>query len=106
MSLLLVYVTHSDERAAQRMCSILIEEQLIACANLFPITSMYRWDSQMTRDSEIVSLLKTDQQRADELETRIKQLHDYDKPCIIRMQVSANTEYENWVEDQCRGGAV
>ena len=101
MALVMLYVTHADKVSAEAMCSTLLKERLIACANLFDIDSMYRWNGELTSDAEVVSLLKTEQRIAEELEARIKELHSYDTPCIIRMPVSVNSEYERWVEEQC-----
>ena len=103
MALVMLYVTHADMESAEAMCSILLEERLIACANLFDIDSMYRWNGELANESEVVSLLKTEQRMADELEARIEKLHPYDTPCIIRIPVNANPGYERWVEEQCGG---
>jgi len=36
---ILVYITHETENAAKKISDYLLNKKLIACANIFPITS-------------------------------------------------------------------
>ena len=47
-----VYTTHPDLKTAKRISSVLLKKRLIACANFFPITSMYWWEGKIQNDSE------------------------------------------------------
>ena len=59
MPFLLVYVTHPSKPEALRMTADLLNSHLIACANFFPIESMYWWDGRLSSTSEIVTIYKT-----------------------------------------------
>lgn len=97
MSFMMIYVTHPNEECAKRISDSLIEEKLIACANILPIKSCYWWQGKIEKDDEIVTILKSDPEHWGLLKSRIKELHPYDVPCIIYWEVEANEEYEDWV---------
>ena len=46
MSQIMVYVTHKNIEDAKELCKILIDCKLIACANLYPIESLYKWKDE------------------------------------------------------------
>ena len=98
--MILIYTTHSDEAAAKACCDALLKERLIACANIFPIISMYWWEGTITGEGEVVALMKTSAACWDALERKILEIHPYKTPCIIRMEASANQDYEAWIADQ------
>ncbi|MGB9613556.1 MAG: divalent-cation tolerance protein CutA, partial [Candidatus Margulisiibacteriota bacterium] len=52
MKFSVVYITASSSKEAQKIAEILIEEKLVACANIFPIKSIYRWKGKLCREKE------------------------------------------------------
>ncbi len=101
----LLYVTHPDEETARRLSRLLIEEKLIACANLFPIQSAYWWSGEVQAEGEWVSLLKTTLEMHPLVEQRLLKLHPYDIPCIIKVDVEANESYERWIRESVKPGS-
>jgi len=77
------YVTAPPEDATD-IAERLVEERLAACVNRVPCSSVYRWEGEVHRDSEVVLLAKTTADAYDRLEARIEELHPYDVPCIER----------------------
>ena len=58
--MLLVYTTFANEEDAARVVRALIEERLIACANLIPAArSLYRWQGAIKDEREVMALMKT-----------------------------------------------
>lgn len=100
MPFLVFYVTHPDEATARQIATRLLDERLIACANIFPIQSMYRWEGAIQQENEWVSILKTSLALEKDLEAALIHLHPYQTPCILRYEVRANETYEQWVEDE------
>ena len=98
MSFIVVYVTHSDAESASAIVESLLHEKLIACANIFPITSHYWWKATLQNENEVVTLLKTEKGHWKRLKKRITELHPYDVPCIMKWKAKANIEYEQWIE--------
>lgn len=97
MAFTLFYTTHPDKETAQKISQVLTEEKWIACANLFPMQSAYWWQGQVEQENEWVALLKTRTAYGAQLEKRILELHPYEVPCIIQMEVKANAAYEEWI---------
>ncbi|MDO8365700.1 MAG: divalent-cation tolerance protein CutA [Saprospiraceae bacterium] len=101
MPFLVFYVTYPDEAAARRISESLVEQRLAACANIFPIQSVYWWEGAVQQEGEWVSILKTRLGLEDELEKAIETLHPYAAPCIMRFEARANAAYEAWIEACC-----
>ena len=84
----LIYTTWPDEAAALAAAAVLLNERLIACANLLgPIVSVYRWEGAVQEGREVAVLFKTAGIRAQAAADRIASLHPYDVPAIIRLAV-------------------
>lgn len=97
MSFALLYITHAGEDEARRICNVLLEQRLVACANLFPISSAYWWQGSITKDEEWVSLVKTSLSKVAAVEAAVEKLHPYQTPCIMQWTVKANAAYEAWI---------
>ena len=100
MGIGLLYVTHANEADAELLCESLLSEKLISCANFFQIKSMYNWEKNIIKENETVSLMKFDKTKIEEVEKRIKELHSYEVPCIMRIPANANIEFEKWINSQ------
>ena len=94
---LVIYVTYPSEEEATSICENLLEQGLIACANIYPVQSMYRWEGKINKDKEWVSILKSTNQNWTRLQQSITQLHSYETPCITKWAASANEEYTKWI---------
>ncbi|BAQ62723.1 periplasmic divalent cation tolerance protein cutA [Geminocystis sp. NIES-3708] len=95
-----ILVTIGNKKEAMKMAKKLIEENLAACVNCLPITSVYRWQEKICQDSEWQLIIKTDLQLFCTLENRIKELHSYEVPEIIAIPIiKASQPYLNWIEE-------
>ncbi|MCB0525509.1 MAG: divalent-cation tolerance protein CutA [Lewinellaceae bacterium] len=94
---LVFYVTFPNESAARQISDQLIELKLIACANIFPIQSVYWWENEIVSEGEWVAILKTRLLLEAQVEKKIEELHSYEVPCILRYQVRANKAYCQWI---------
>jgi periplasmic divalent cation tolerance protein len=97
MPFLMCYVTFPDLETARLVVRQLLDARLVACANLFPVESLYRWEGCIQQETECAAWLKTSMDRMAEVEAAIRRLHPYEVPCIVRREVSANADYEAWV---------
>lgn len=99
-SLTLIYVTTPDETTAKTIARTLLQEKLIACANILPhMTSLYHWDNAIQCNSECVLLLKTCNIPFQTLEKRITELHPYDIPCIFSINTKNTSQpYLSWLQ--------
>lgn len=96
--LTLVYTTFQTRTQAQSVIETLLNEALIACANMFEITSLYKWEGEIKNVPEIGCIIKTSQEKSKTLEKRLEALHPYETPCIIFLGVeSASSPFTTWV---------
>ena len=97
MSFIIVYITHSSEENAQKIADQLLQKKLVACANIFPIKSMYWWNETIENENEYVSIVKTIPENWGILQKEITAIHPYEVPCIMKIVAEANEEYEKWI---------
>ncbi len=100
MAFIAVYITHESQSAAQKVVDDLLSKKIVACANLFPMSSAYWWQGSIAHEKEWVSIVKTIPENWAWLERTIERIHPYDVPCIMKMEVSANQAYENWIKEE------
>ncbi|MDA2936115.1 divalent-cation tolerance protein CutA [Patescibacteria group bacterium AH-259-L05] len=98
MGFIIIYITHKDEKEAKHVANHLLDKKLIACANIFPIKSLYWWKGKIQKDNEVVSLVKTQKENWNKVKSEVKKIHPYDVPCIMKLDVSANKDYEDWIK--------
>ncbi len=100
-NLRLVYVTTGSREEARKIGTVLVEEKLAACANILDgMESIYRWKNALETDKESVLLLKTTYSNVAKCTRRIKELHSYDVPCVISLNLAeqeGNPDYLNWI---------
>jgi periplasmic divalent cation tolerance protein len=97
-----IYVTNPSKEEAERIAKHLLEKRLIACANIFPIDSMYWWEGRIAHEKEHVFIAKTLVGKADAVESEIKKMHSYKVPCIARIPVKTNADYFTWLRDEVK----
>ena len=96
-------VTTGSRSEAEAIAQILVAEYLAACVNLLPVTSVYRWEGAVHQDEEWQLIIKTQCDRFEALERRIRELHSYEVPEIILLPlVNGSTPYLNWIAEQTR----
>jgi periplasmic divalent cation tolerance protein len=93
----LVYVICKERREARAIAKSLIERKLIACANMFPIESMYRWEGKMEESKEIVLIAKTKEKNYETIKKEVSKVHSYQTPCIMKIDADANEPYYKWL---------
>jgi periplasmic divalent cation tolerance protein len=97
--------TAPDAEQAARIGRALVEERLIACANLVPgLTSIYRWQGEVQQEGEVLMVMKTRRALVERLKARLPQLHPYEVPELIVTPVMEGLEaYCRWVRDETDG---
>jgi periplasmic divalent cation tolerance protein len=99
MKLNIIYITAKDKAEAKMISKTLLEEKLIACANIVDnVDSMYWWEGKIEEATEALVIAKTKEPLVAELIHRVKQLHSYECPCVVALPLSdANKAYFNWI---------
>ncbi|MEL6496511.1 MAG: divalent-cation tolerance protein CutA [Cyanobacteria bacterium J06623_7] len=93
-----ILVTVASQARAQEMAIALVQAKLAACVNLFPIESIYLWQSEINQDREYQLIIKTDLSKFEALTAKITALHSYKVPEIIALPIVAGSSaYLNWL---------
>lgn len=95
----MIYITSSSAEEAEKLAKILVQERLLACANVFPkIRSFYWWEGNVQDENEAVLIGKTTEGQVENLTERVRVLHSYTCPCVVSLPIdSGNPAFLAWV---------
>lgn len=95
----IVLVTTPSMEVAQPLARTLLEEHLCACVNLIPqILSLYHWEGEIQQDQEVLMVIKTETAKYAALQQRILELHPYDTPEVVALDIAQGSEkYLAWI---------
>lgn len=89
MSAIFVYITCEDAKEAGRIAEALLEEKLIACANVFqPHQAIYHWQGKIQSEPETAMIVKTRHDLFEKVCSTVKNNHSYDVPCVVALPVT------------------
>lgn len=96
----LLYITFAKKEEAEKLAETLLEEGLIACANIIVgSTSIYKWQGEVKSEQEVIMFAKAPDKSLEKAIIRARELHPYELPCILALPVSAGLpEFMAWVE--------
>jgi len=94
-----VFLTAPNGEEATRLADLLVGSQLAACVQILPeMESVFRWQGQVTRESEILLIVKTTAEKFADLEREVRALHSYDVPEIVAVPIVAGSNaYLDWL---------
>ncbi len=95
----LVMCSFPDIEKARQIGTHVIKKQLAACVNLIPeIESIYSWKGKIEVGKEVLCFFKTTNHNYPKLETEIIDLHPYENPEILLINISdGSKDYLDWV---------
>jgi periplasmic divalent cation tolerance protein len=99
---LVVLVTCSSAKEAERIARSLVHKRLAACSNILrsPVRSIYRWEEKIESAREVLLIIKTSRRRFPALQATIKRLHSYEVPEIIALPIAAGFQsYLSWLAE-------
>ncbi len=101
---IVVLVTCGSEEEALKIANSLVETNLAACANLVaPIRSIYRWEGKIWDEKEWLLIIKTQRDRFEALEKKVKSLHSYSVPEIVSLSITeGSSAYLNWLVEMTK----
>ena len=99
--MLIVLTTTPDEREANDLARRIVEGKLAACVQILPkMTSVYFWEGKIQTEPEHLLLIKTLEEKFDELSSFIRENHSYDLPEVVAIEAEKVTEdYLKWVAE-------
>jgi periplasmic divalent cation tolerance protein len=104
LALSLLYTTLATAADAEAIAATLLQEKLIACANIVPgVCSLYHWEGNLEKNEEVILLLKTPAKMVKVVEARLAALHPYDCPAILTFAADRTTKlFAEWAALQIR----
>ena len=103
-NVILILITVPDEKTADSIATMLVDEKLAACVNVVPgLTSYYHWQDRLNKDSEFLLLVKTSPNLFEIIRETVLKLHPYDLPEIIALDISTGfQDYIDWIISQTK----
>ena len=100
MSYNIVLMTASTKEEAVRIVRALLEERLIACANIMdPVSSFFWWQGKIEEEKEVLVIMKSHETLFKKLSKRVMELHSYDTPEILAIPiVNGSQSYLDWMK--------
>lgn len=98
---IVVLTTVSNAEEAERLARKIVETRLAACVQILPpLKSIYFWENALQVDSEQMLLIKTFNEKFDELKSFLQSNHGYETPEIVALKTSAVAEnYLAWMKN-------
>ncbi len=99
-----IHTTTETKEDAERVGRALLDRGLAACVQILgPMKSIYRWKGEVTEGEEWLCLIKTREDRYEEVERAILEMHPYEVPEIIAVPISRGyEEYLRWIDGNVR----
>lgn len=97
-----VHVTAGSREEAEKVVKAAVEGRAAACAQISgPITSTYWWQGKLENDEEYLVVMKTTEERLDELVSTVKAAHSYDTPEIVAVPIVGGLgDYLTWIKQE------
>ncbi|GIX97565.1 protein CutA homolog [Caerostris extrusa] len=79
----------------------LVKEKLAGCVNIIPgIHSVYEWEGEIQKDSEVLMVIKSRTSQLDDLTKYVRENHPYQVCEVISTPiVQGNEPYLKWLND-------
>ena len=102
MDFIVVFVTASSEEEGQKISHNLLQNKLVACANIVSgIKSMFWWQGKIDQSKEVLLILKTQKKLFSKVAKKVKSLHSYEVPEIIALPIVDGDEaYLKWLASE------
>lgn len=101
-----VFITVSSAKEAEKITKHIIGEKLAACVNIIPeVSSTYWWKNKIENSTESLLIIKTRKTCFKKLIKEVKKIHSYTVPEIIALPIiDGNKDYLKWISDSLKGG--
>jgi periplasmic divalent cation tolerance protein len=100
MNIVIVQTTCATKTEAKNIAKLLIDDKLAACVQLSECESFYSWNGEFCCDNETLLSIKTRKENFEKIKSKIKELHSYDVPEIIEINISnSSKKYLKFIGD-------
>ena len=105
MTPVLALTTVGTSEDARRIADDLVERRLCACVNILGgVQSVYWWQGKVSREPEQLLLIKTVQERLEDLRRHLMSVHPYEVPEFVVLRIDdISPAYKDWLVASLRG---
>ena len=100
--MILIYITNPSKKEAKTLVNLLLKKRLIACANIFPVDSLYWWKNKIADEQEWIIIAKTLENKFRKAKAEIEKIHSYSIPCVIKIPARTNEKYFGWLKSEVK----
>jgi periplasmic divalent cation tolerance protein len=99
----IAFSTFPDVETARKVSRELVDGALVACVNIIPaVESIYYWKEKVETSAESLAIFKLTAARYSEFEARLRELHPYDVPEILRLNIAeGSADFLRWIGESC-----
>jgi len=99
MSYIFVVMTAANREEAVKIVRRLLDERLIACANIVgPVSSLFWWEGKIDEAKEFLVFMKSHRSLFERLSESVKEIHSYQVPEVIALPIiEGSPSYLEWL---------
>ena len=95
----MVLTAFGNNDEAKKIINAVLENKLAACIQTLNIGSNYVWKGNVCHEQEVLALFKTSWSLYKKLEAKIRELHSYEVPEIIAIDIQDGLKsYFDWID--------
>jgi len=96
---IVIFVTTKDKEEAERISQLLLNERLIACANIVStVTSFFYWVGKAEKAEEFLIVMKSRRDLFDQIAEHVRRSHSYEVPEVLAVPiVEGSKAYLDWM---------
>lgn len=101
---IVVFVTCRRKKEASIIAEKLLDERLVACANIIEnVESFFWWKEKTDKAKEVLIIIKTVRKNFDKIQKMVKELHSYEVPEIIALPIlTGEANYLKWLDESAK----
>ncbi|MEM7657070.1 MAG: divalent-cation tolerance protein CutA [Bacteroidota bacterium] len=100
---IILSIACADQESAKAIGAKLVEAKLVACAQVFPIHSIFRWEGKVQSEAEVMLQAKTLEKHVTAIEKLVVEQHSYEVPEIIATPIVwGHQSYLDWMKAETR----
>jgi len=101
----IILSTVDSPDAAEGIARKLVGARLASCVNILPgLRSIYRWNSEIHDEPELLLIIKTSSEKSDEAIKALVDSHPYELPEAIALEIGGgHLPYLDWIRSETGG---
>tara|TARA_B100001113_G_scaffold335226_1_gene314585 strand:- start:6467 stop:6802 length:336 start_codon:yes stop_codon:yes gene_type:complete len=99
---IIVQTSTNKKYITEKIASYLLRNNLAACVNIiYPVQSLYKYHGSLKKDNEYILNIKTIKNHYLRIQKVIEELHNYETPEIITLDISQGSKkFLKWIDDE------